>query len=66
MSVESSFITNITFVCASNQLIVSMTSGVYMYESVPAEIVALFLVAESKGAFFNKWIKNEYRAYKLN
>ena len=55
-----SFITNITYTSASQNLIVSMEGRTYMYNGVTAGVAALFLVSPGWGEFFNKYIKNDY------
>ncbi len=57
---ESSFIRDIVVFLASNQVLVLMDTGAYLYSGVPAEIAAMFLVAESKGKFFSEFIRNKY------
>lgn len=65
MVLESSVVKDITYCAGAQNLFVVMESGAYMYANVPLDIAALFLVSESKGKFFNRYIKNEYNCYKL-
>ena len=65
MVLNSSCIRDIFYCAAGLNLTVSMDSGVYTYVGVPLEVAALFLVSESKGSFYNRFIKNEYQYHRL-
>lgn len=62
--VESSNIKSVGF--DSNTLEIEFISGgIYQYFDVPTEVYHLFMNASSKGAFFNKYIKDIYKFVKL-
>lgn len=41
-------------------------SGTYRYENVPANVAGELLLAESKGKFFNSFIKGQYPSTKIS
>lgn len=46
----------------NGDLFVTFTSGVEVcYSSVPTKVVKEFRTAESKGGFFNRSIRNQYK-----
>jgi lysyl-tRNA synthetase class 2 len=47
---------------ASAELTITFVTGrIYVYEKVPADVVADFNAAFSKGRFFNLYIRDRYR-----
>jgi len=65
MTVDSSFIKNINCNLGANQVMVTIEDKTYIYLNVPSEVMAMFLVAESKGHFFTKYIKPVYTFYSI-
>jgi hypothetical protein len=62
IAVTSTAISQIEYDELSQELIVTFTSGrTYTYDSVPPAVYSQFLGAESKGQFFNEYIKGRYR-----
>ena len=62
IAVTSSAISQINYDGLSQELIVTFTSGrTYTYYTVPSEIHHRFICAESKGQFFNEYIRDHYR-----
>ena len=63
--VESSVFTSVTY-AADATLDIEFTSGDrYRYFAVPRSLVLSLLQAESKGAFFNRYIKPRFHAQRL-
>jgi len=63
IEVESSTIDKVTYVADSdsNTMLVKFKSGsCYSYSNVPFELFDDFLNSESKGQFFNSFIKEEF------
>jgi hypothetical protein len=57
----STVIANFTYDADQAQLTVTFVTGrVYRYFLVPADCIARFEAAESKGGFFNKYIRDKY------
>jgi hypothetical protein len=57
----STVITNFEYNADQAQLTVTFVSGrTYRYFLVPADCAARFEAAESKGGFFNKYIRDKY------
>lgn len=57
----STVITDITYDQMRARLTVSFVNGrIYEYVDVPAEVVASFQSAFSKGTFFNSYIRDRY------
>ena len=63
LPVESSLIAKAGYDAAAQVLSIQMvnSSDVYNYQEVPASVYADFLAAESKGAFYVKNIKGQYK-----
>ena len=62
IAVTSTAISQIEYDELSQELIVTFTSRrTYTYFGVPATVYSQFLGAESKGQFFNEYIKDRYR-----
>ncbi|SDI01992.1 lysyl-tRNA synthetase, class 2 [Bradyrhizobium sp. Rc2d] len=50
----------------ARELKVTFVSGrLYVYEDVPAEVVAAFKDARSKGTFFNQHIRDRYACHEI-
>lgn len=65
-SVWSSAIAAIDYHAAERALIVTFTTKRrYVYAGVPPDIHAAFLASESKGAFFNERIRDNYPTAEL-
>lgn len=57
----SSVIADFAYDASQAQLTVTFVSGrVYRYFLVPADCIARFEAAQSKGGFFNKYIRDKY------
>jgi hypothetical protein len=57
----SSVIANVHYDADRAQLTITFASGrIYNYFLVPADCVTRFAAAESKGGFFNKYIRDKY------
>jgi hypothetical protein len=57
----SSVIADFEYDADRSQLTITFVSGrIYVYFLVPADCVARFEAAESKGGFFNKYIRDKY------
>ena len=65
-SVESSLLSSVEY--GSDQTLeLRFRSGVsYRYFSVPATVVEGFLAAESKGAYFNRHVRNSFPYQRLH
>lgn len=64
--VESSGITGIAYIYGESALFVRFISDkVYMYLDVPGDIYEGLRTAESKGRFFNQYIRDVYRYLEL-
>ena len=62
IAVTSTAITQIEYDELSQELIVTFTSArTYTYYGVPRDLYVQFLRAESKGQFFNEYIRDRYR-----
>jgi hypothetical protein len=62
IAVTSTAISQIEYDELSQELIVTFTSSrVYTYYGVPRDVYSRFLCAESKGRFFNEYVKDRYR-----
>ena len=58
----SSVIRGIEYDAQRQQLFITFVSGkVYVYDRVPSEVHDAFLAHSSKGAFFNRFIRDRYR-----
>ena len=66
LPVESSLIAKAGYDATTQVLSIQMvnSSDVYNYQAVPASIYADFLAAESKGAFYVKSIKGQFKTDK--
>lgn len=63
----SSVIRDIRFDTRSANLDVEFVSGrIYRYRGVPADVVARFRAALSKGQFFNRHIRDNFRFVELD
>jgi hypothetical protein len=59
--VESSSVASVGYAAEVRALEIEFRSGaVYRYFDVPAEIYGALLVAESKGAYFNRAVKGRF------
>lgn len=66
-AVTSSGLASIGYSRALGTLEVEFKHGaVYQYLDVPAEVFAAFEAAESKGAFFNKAVKERYSSRQVS
>jgi hypothetical protein len=64
--VSSTNIRSIGYDEASQALEVEFTSaGIYRYDSVPISLHQRFMAAQSKGRFFDSFVKDKYRTTKL-
>lgn len=60
--VDSSTLQDVSYDTERRRLILTFTSGsVYEYADVPVTIVRDLLEAESKGRYFNTYIRDQYR-----
>lgn len=59
-SVKSSFVDAVAYDAASGDLYVTLSHGSYVYSGVPAYKFEEFLLASSKGVYFNTQIKDNY------
>ena len=57
---SSSFIKSISYMAVCKELKVEIGSITYVYHEVPEFVVKGLLEAESKGEFFNLYIKSKY------
>lgn len=58
---QSSLVRVISYEPRARALTVHLTNGgVYRYREVPVHVFEGFIVAESKGAYFNKTIRGKY------
>lgn len=64
--VKSSHIAGINYDDSTKVLTVNFQSGhVYTYSGVPQSVITLFNLAESKGKYFDKYIRGKYMHRKL-
>lgn len=57
----STIVQSIDYEAAHNRLTVVFTSDrIYEYYMVPADIASAFQQSNSKGRFFNRWIRDRY------
>lgn len=59
-NVKSSFVEAVAYDGASGDLYVTLANGSYVYNDVPAYKFEEFLLASSKGTYFNTKIKDTY------
>lgn len=60
-NVPSTVIDDIEYDPELRRLRVTFTSGrIYIYEDVPLDVAADFMNADSRGAYFNRRIRNAY------
>ena len=59
-NVKSSFVEAVAYDNTTDDLYVTLTSGSYVYIDVPSYIFEEFLLAPSKGSYFNTKIKDTY------
>lgn len=59
-NVKSSFVDAVAYDGVTSELYVTLDHGSYVYSDVPAFIFEEFLLASSKGAYFNSKIKDVY------
>lgn len=59
-NVKSSFVEAVAYDGKNSNLYVTLTNGSYVYNDVPAYIFEKFLLASSKGTYFNTKIKDVY------
>lgn len=57
-TVESSFVEAVAYDGATGDLYITLTHGSYIYEGVPAHKFEEFLLASSKGSYFNANFRN--------
>lgn len=60
IQVQSQAIKSIAWDQRLGVLSIEFASGIYKYYGVPQTVVDEFLLAESKGKYFNKNIRNQY------
>ena len=61
-SVKSSWISDISYLEFTGKLEVRLKSGqTYTYQDVPSNVYENFLESKSKGEFFNRVIKKNYK-----
>lgn len=60
IQVQSQAIKSIAWDQRLGVLSIEFSSGIYKYYGVPQTVVDEFFLAESKGKYFNKNIKNQY------
>jgi len=61
-SINSSALRAASYDSHEKNLIVAFNNGsIYNYASVPAKIWKMFLIADSQGRFFNKYIKGKFK-----
>ena len=65
ISVESSSLVSVGYDPASATLEVEFRTGIYQYFGVPAERYEGLMDAESKGAYFNQFIRDVYPFLKI-
>ena len=67
MEVESAAIHEIDYDAERSKLVVRFVSGErYVYVGVPGEVHRSFCEAESKGRFFQTWIRDRYPYNRLD
>lgn len=59
-NVKSSFVEAVAYDGKSGDLYVTLANGSYVYSDVPAYKFEEFLLASSKGTYFNTKIKDDY------
>lgn len=65
-TVKSSNVSGLGFHPQSNTLAVRFANGgIYHYDDVPADVVAQFKAAESKGSYFAKHIRGKFTSKKI-
>lgn len=63
--VQSSLLISIAYSLESTLELEFRSGAVYRYFQVPRAVAAAFLAAESKGAFFNRHVRNHFRYRRL-
>lgn len=63
--VQSSLLTSLAYSIDATLDLDFRTGAVYRYFAVPPAIVAAFIAAESKGAYFNRHIRDRFRYHRL-